>query len=171
MHRESPTGRVIIVIVAERGERRQEREERRERERRKRTTEKRKREENPPSPPPPLFLPSLLSVCRFKTSPCVLAKRAHVELHTGRFPRAKPRHIQTTHTKHTKHKKHTSHTLSAHTHNHFNTHAQHTTCTHTYTHHSHTMLGHVHFRQPTVILREFQREGECLDMRTAVNRP
>ena len=29
MHRESPTGRVIFVIVAERGERRQEREENR----------------------------------------------------------------------------------------------------------------------------------------------
>ena len=60
MHRESPTGRVIIVIVAERGERRQEREERRERERRKREREGKR------DPPPPHLTPSLLSVCRLK---------------------------------------------------------------------------------------------------------
>ena len=45
--RESPTGRVIIVIVAERGERRQEREERKREEKRreeKRGEEKRKKE-------------------------------------------------------------------------------------------------------------------------------
>ena len=78
--RESPTGRVIIVIVAERRERRQEREERREREKRR----EKEREENPPSssPPPttpPPFPPlrvyaQNVSVCRFKTPPCMPAK-------------------------------------------------------------------------------------------------
>ena len=55
VHRESPTGRVIIVFVAER-EKREDKRGKRERE----------REGGKPS------------VCRFKTSPCVPGKRPHV---------------------------------------------------------------------------------------------
>ena len=91
-HRE-PTGRVIIVIVAEREEKREEKEKEkkkekekekekendgREKERRKREREKgREREENLP--------PSLLPVCRFKTSPCVGSKRFRVYRQNARM--------------------------------------------------------------------------------------
>ena len=71
VHRESPTGRVIIVIVAER----EEREDKREREREK--------AENP-------------SVCRFKTSPCVPGKRPHV-LDMRAFSRYTRRRLERTH--------------------------------------------------------------------------
>ena len=88
--RESPTGRVIIVIVAERGERRQEWEERREREK--------EREENPSSPPHhhhhPLPFPPLCvyaqdaSVYAGKTRACACFAGTHgcvLNAHTEAF--------------------------------------------------------------------------------------
>ena len=152
-----PTGREIIVIVAERG--RQERREQRKREekendgREKEKMDKRQREKRAPSPslsppsPPPL-LPSLprvyaqnVSVCRFKTAPCMPAKRAHVfnmrafcrytrrrlerkhgdvfSIHTGGFSacQAAP---QTPHTAHHRHHTHHAHRAPhiAHQHQH-----------------------------------------------------
>ena len=75
-----------------------------------------------------------------------------------------------THSQHMHHSQHTRTTISTHTHNtrHVHIHTHTPPSHHTY-HTPHTrMLGHVHNRQPTVILR---RKSECLDMRTAVNRP
>ena len=75
------TGRVIIVIVAEREDKREESSERerekyegREGKRKERTREreKEKRERGLP------LLFQNVSMCRFKTPPCVPAKRAHV---------------------------------------------------------------------------------------------
>ena len=92
VHRESPIGRVIIVIVAEREERDDKRgkreREKREEKRRERRTDRKKRErarktekaENP-------------SVCRLKTPPCVRSRRlrmygekARMSNTCGRFP-------------------------------------------------------------------------------------
>ena len=230
-----PTGRVITVIVTEREKEREKEEkekenegrERRKRERRRRGEKKRRDERERDKRPPPLPLPQNVSVCRFKTLPCVPAKRAHVfnmrtfcrhtrkrfepthgdilNLHTGFFrvpsrathathttthhtpqtqlnTQAKTTHNDTAqHTTTSKHKTPTPHTLSAHTPHTLSTHhttrhitphmshTTHTKHTHHIAHTPHTrMLGYAHNRQPTVILR---RKSECLDMRTAVNRP
>ena len=85
-----PTGRVIIVIVAERGEGRERRQEREERKREKRTQTSPLHQ--------PTHLPSLLSVCRFKTSPCVGSKRFRVYLqnaHVYQHARVLPVHTET----------------------------------------------------------------------------
>ena len=135
MHRESPIGRVIIVIVAERGERDDKSGKREEREKRKRTTEERKREgkrereDNPlPLPPPPPPLPSIFSVCRFKTHPCVASTHGCVlNLHTETFStytrgvfRVPSRATHTTHT-HTPRTPRTPRTTHTHTHSHTHT--------------------------------------------------
>ena len=116
--RQSPTGRVIIVIVAERENKREEsREREREKyegkERRKRETRKdeRKREgeerERERSPP-------------LKNPPCVRAKRAHVE-HMRPFCRSTRRRFEPTHGRFSACQAHTPHT-TRHTHKHTHTH-------------------------------------------------
>ena len=74
--RESPTGRVIIVIVAERGERRQEREERRERE--KRREKEREKRTSPPLPHPPTHPTTNTTPSPLPSPPCVGSKRLRV---------------------------------------------------------------------------------------------
>ena len=133
-----PTERVIIVIVTLRGERR-EREEK----------EREKREPPPPFSPPP--------VCRFKTSPCVLAKRAHVfnmrafcRYTRGRF---EPAHgeeggfrgpSRAPHRQHTLHTDNTHHTPQTTDHRHHTPHiAQPTPAPTPYiTHIPHTLSAH-----------------------------
>ena len=118
-------------------------------------------------------------VCTYQTSPCVPAKRAHLfsmhafcrytrrrferthgdvlNLHTGGFPRAKPRYTQTTHTPHT-HTPHTPHRTHQHTPHQTPPRTKHTPhCTHTSPLQHTRMLGYAHNRQRTVFLREFQR--------------
>ena len=144
-------------------------------------------------------------MCRFKTSPCVGSKRLGVyrqnarmlntcarfagthggvlNLHTGGFPRAKPRYTQTP--QHTTH--HPTHTLSTYT-----THSQHTRTTiSTHTHNTRHVHIHIHIHihtptltqhisdtthtnawtraQPTTVI--LRRKSECSDMRTIDNRP
>ena len=155
----------------------------------KRTTEGRdERERRDP-------LPSLLPVCRFKTSPCVPAKRAHVEhmrafcrhtrkrfepthgdvlfLHTKGLSacQAAPHTPHTTHT--TKHHNtktqnaHPTHTLSTHTHSTLSTH----THNHFNTHAQHT-TRHMHIRTPpSYHTYHTLHTHKCLDMCTAGNRP
>ena len=90
MHRErGPTGRVIIVIVADRGERetaRAGREKRKREEKENHGREKERREERERREPPPTHHPpSLLTVCRLKTSLCVGSKRIRVYRQNARF--------------------------------------------------------------------------------------
>ena len=74
---------MIIVIVTEREQKRQEHiEENEVRERRERERRKEKMRERAPS----VCRVQNVSVCRFKTLPCVPAKRAHVEQHARVLP-------------------------------------------------------------------------------------
>ena len=164
VHRESPTGRVIIVIVAEREDKRgkREREKRREERRgeeKEGQTERRERARKTEKAENP-------SVCAFKTPPCVPGKRPHVldmrafsrytrrrlerthggvlNLHTEGFSACQPHHTKQHNTTQntTPPTKHTSHA-----HNHVNTHTHHTytyTYTYTYTHVHIYVHTHVH---------------------------
>ena len=128
VHRESPTGRVIIVIVAEREKTREmERREKRRgenRERRKERARKKEKAENP-------------SVCRFKTPPCVRSRRLHVQ-HTRAFSacQAAPHNTHNTNITHN--------TDTIHTRQHHNTHHMRTTMS-THTSHIHV---HIHVHTP-----------------------
>ena len=156
-------GRAIIVIVTERREERREREGK---EKRKRTKEEiktnRREEKNEREREGSRVQVPNVSVCWFKRSPCVRAKRACVE-HMRAFCRYTRKRFACTHgdvwNLHTGGFRMPSRATHRH-HRHQTPHRTHVTHT--------RMLGHVHGGQPTVTLREFSTwfAGECLDMVT-----
>ena len=189
MQRESPTGRVIIVKLLrdERGEQRkreegreESREGERERERRKRERRKNERKrEGLASGKRPRAQFQHASVCRFKTHPCVPARRPHVfntrafcrytrrrfecthggvlNLSMGGFPLAKWRHTQrNTHYTQAQHQHKTRRDKTRHDTTRHDTHTMHTHHRHVHPHHhthsTHTRVpGYVLVRQLLIL--------------------